>query len=151
MFCFSISLFVSLNGAVMEVYDNICKIDEQCFKNPWTWESMVFEISHPLSVSVIEWRDGKVVAFAVGRVISDEAEVMKIATLETYRRQGIGRMMMTELLNKMRDRGALTCYLEAASKNAAAIALYKSIGFEEISVRKLYYGDDDAIAMRLTL
>ena len=135
----------------MEVYDNICKIDEACFKVPWTWESMVFEISHPLSVSVVEWRDGKVVAFAVGRVIADEAEVMKIATLEKYRRQGIARLMMTELLDKMRAKGALTCYLEAASKNSAAIALYKSIGFEEVYVRELYYGDDDAVAMRLTL
>ena len=135
----------------MEVYDNICKIDEACFKVPWTWESMVFEISHPLSVSVVEWRDGKVVAFAVGRVIADEAEVMKIATLEKYRRQGIAREMMGELLDKMRAKGALTCYLEAASKNDAAMALYKSLGFEEISVRELYYGDDDAIAMRLAL
>lgn len=135
----------------MEAYDAIVKIDEQCFKNPWTWESMVFEISHPLSVSSVEWRDGKVVAFAVGRVIADEAEVMKIATLEKYRRQGIARLMMTELLDKMREKGALTCYLEAASKNAAALALYKSMGFEEISVRELYYGDDDAIAMRLAL
>lgn len=135
----------------MEVYDTICKIDEECFKKPWTWESMVFEISHPLSVSVVEWRDGKVVAFAVGRVIADEAEVMKIATLEKYRRQGIARLMMEELLDKMRGKGAVTCYLEAASKNSAAIALYKSLGFEEISVRELYYGDDDAIAMRLTL
>ena len=135
----------------MEVYDTICKIDEECFKNPWTWESMVFEISHPLSVSVVERRDGNVVAFAVGRVIADEAEVMKIATLEKYRRQGIARLMMVELLDKMRGKGAVTCYLEAASKNSAAIALYKSLGFEEISVRELYYGDDDAIAMRLTL
>lgn len=135
----------------MEVYDAIVKIDEQCFKHPWTWESMVFEISHPLSVSSVEWRDGRVVAFAVGRVIADEAEIMKIATLEKYRRQGIARVMITELLDKMREKGAITCYLEAASKNSAAIALYKSVGFEEISVRELYYGDDDAIAMRLTL
>ena len=112
---------------------------------------MVFELSHPLSVSVVEQRGGKVVAFAVGRVIADEAEVTKIATLEEYRRQGIARVMLTELLDKMRGKGAVTCYLEAASKNAAAIALYKSMGFEEIAVRELYYGDDDAISMRLKL
>lgn len=135
----------------MEVYDVICNIDAECFKTPWTWESMVFELSHPLSVSSVVWRDGRVAAFAVGRVIADEAEVMKIATLEKYRRQGIARGMMSELLEKMRKKGAVTCYLEAASKNAAAIALYKSIGFEEVYVRELYYGDDDAVAMRLTL
>lgn len=135
----------------MEMYDVICKIDEACFKEPWTWESMVFELSHPLSVSSVVWRDGKIAAFAVGRVIADEAEVMKIATLEKYRRQGIAREMMIELLDKMRGKGAVTCYLEAASRNAAAIALYKSLGFEEVYVRALYYGDDDAIAMRLTL
>ena len=112
---------------------------------------MVFEMSHPLSVSVVARRGGEVVAFAVGHVVADEAEVTKIATLEEYRRQGIARSMLTALLDKMRDKGALTCYLEAASRNAAAIALYKSMGFEEIAVRKLYYGDDDAIAMRLTL
>ena len=59
--------------------------------------------------------------------------------------------MMTELLDKMRKKGAVTCYLEAASQNTAALALYKSMGFEEVYVRELYYGDDDAIAMRLTL
>lgn len=135
----------------MEVYDTICGIDAQCFKNPWTWESMVFEISHPLSVSSVAWCDGRVVGFAVGRVIADEAEVMKIATLEKYRRQGIAREMMTELLDKMRDKGAVTCYLEAASHNHAAISLYESFGFEKVYVRELYYGDDDAIAMRMTL
>lgn len=135
----------------MEVYDIICKIDEECFKNPWTWESMVFELSHPLSVSSVVWRDGRVAAFAVGRVIADEAEVMKIATREKYRKQGIAREMMSELLEKMRGKGAVTCYLEVASHNAAAIALYKSFGFEKVSVRALYYGDDDALAMRLTL
>lgn len=135
----------------MEMYDAICKIDEACFKNPWTWESMVFELSHPLSVSSVVWRDGKIAAFAVGRVIADEAEVMKIATLEKYRRQGIAREMMNELFDKMRGKGAVTCYLEAASRNIAALALYKSLGFEEVYVRALYYGDDDAIAMRLTL
>ena len=135
----------------MEIYDDICKIDKQCFKHPWTWESMVFEMTHPLSVSVVERRGGEVVAFAVGRVVADEAEVTKIATLEEYRRQGIARVMMVELLDKMREKGALVCYLEAASKNTPAIALYKSLGFEEISVRELYYGDDDAITMRLIL
>lgn len=135
----------------MEVYDIICKIDEECFKNPWTWESMVFELSHPLSVSSVVWRDGRVAAFAVGRVIADEAEVMKIATREKYRRQGIAREMMSELLEKMRGRDAVTCYLEVASHNTAAIALYESFGFEKVSVRELYYGDDDALAMRLTL
>lgn len=135
----------------MEVYDVICGIDAQCFKTPWTWESMVYELSHPLSVTSVIWRDGRVAAFAVGRVIADEAEIMKIATLEKYRRQGIAREMMTELLSKMRDRGAAACYLEAASRNTAALALYKSFGFEELSVRERYYGDDDAITMRLTL
>lgn len=135
----------------MEVYDTICGIDAQCFKTPWKWESMVFEISHPLSVSSVAWRDGRVVGFAVGRVIVDEAEVMKIATLEKYRRQGIAREMMTEILNKMREKGAVTCYLEVAGRNSSAIKLYKSLGFEEVYVRRLYYGDDDGIAMRLTL
>ncbi len=135
----------------MEVYDTICQIDAQCFNTPWTWESMVFEISHPLSVSSVVWRDGRVVAFAVGRVIADEAEVMKIATLEKYRKQGIAREMMDELLDKMRGKGAVTCYLEVASRNAAAIALYESLGFEKVYVRALYYGDDDGIAMRLVL
>lgn len=135
----------------MEVYDIICGIDAECFNNPWTWESMVFELSHPLSVSSVIWRDGRVAGFAVGRVIADEAEVMKIATLEKYRRQGAAREMMNELLDKMRKKGAITCYLEVASRNTAAIALYESFGFERVYVRELYYGDDDGIAMRLTL
>lgn len=109
------------------------------------------ELSSALSLCCVEKRSGHIVAFALGRVIADEAELFQIGTLTEFRGQGIAEGLLRQLHSEMLCRGAKTCFLEVRSKNSAAINLYQKLGYAQIYVRRDYYPDDDAIVMKLEL
>lgn len=78
-------------------------------------------------------------AFALGRVIADEAELLTLATAPDLRRQGLGRQMLTAYEQAADTRGAARSLLEVAADNAAAIALYAGAGYAPDGRRPGYY------------
>jgi [ribosomal protein S18]-alanine N-acetyltransferase len=82
----------------------------------------------------------------LGRKPPFEYEVHTIGVDPAYQGQGIGRLLLDELL-KFAD-GVV--YLEVRTDNEAAIALYRSMGFDQIGVRRRYYrvSGADAYTMR---
>ena len=134
----------------MGIIDKLYNVEQSCFKNPWTEKMLECEIYSPLSVLETEERDGKIVGYALGRVVADEAELLKICVLSEWRKQGIAEKMLVRLLGKMRENGAAACFLEVRSKNAPALALYEKLGFQKIALRRDYYPDDDAVVMKHT-
>ena len=78
-----------------------------------------------------------------------EADVLTVAVLPDFRRQGIAREFMRQIEEWAKNRGASASMLEVEKSNSAAIGLYKSLGYMQISVRMDYYGPgQDAIVMR---
>ena len=90
---------------------------------------------------------GRVEAFLLGRLLSDEMEVLNLAVLPALRRQGIGRRLLEEVLTRGRTKGAHRCWLELRASNQCALAFYRSLGFEETQRRPRYYRqpEEDAI------
>lgn len=135
----------------MSRIDEIYYAEKCSFDEPWTLAMLESEIENPLSVIETAQLDGKTVGYALGRVVADEAELLKICVLCDYRRRGIAEKLLSELLTKMREKGAAACYLEVRSRNLPAISLYKRLGFAEVGLRKNYYHDDDAVLMKKEL
>ena len=78
-----------------------------------------------------------------------EADILTVAVLPEYRRQGIAREFMRQIEEWARERGASAMMLEVEHTNGSAIELYKSLGYMKISVRMDYYGPgQDAFVMR---
>jgi ribosomal-protein-alanine N-acetyltransferase len=78
-----------------------------------------------------------------------EADVLTVAVLPSYRRQGIAREFMRQIEEWSAERKASAMMLEVELGNASAIALYESLGYLKISVRMDYYGPGkDAHVMR---
>ncbi|MEY4657303.1 MAG: hypothetical protein RL466_116 [Actinomycetota bacterium] len=78
-----------------------------------------------------------------------EADVLTVAVLPDFRRQGIAREFMRQIGEWAKERGASALMLEVEKSNSAAIELYKSLGYMQISVRMDYYGPgQDAFVMR---
>ncbi len=132
-------------------FDELYAIEKDCFGNSWTDEMLRSELDNPLSVLAVHYEDGRLAAFALGRVIADEGELFQIGTLTGYRGRGIAEKLLGEIHDKMREKGAAVCFLEVRSRNAAAISLYEKNGYERVSVRRSYYPDDDAVIMRKSL
>jgi len=77
------------------------------------------------------------------------ADILTVAVLPEYRRQGIAREFMRQIEAWSHQRGASAMMLEVEHTNESAIELYKSLGYMKISVRMDYYGPGkDAFVMR---
>ena len=78
-----------------------------------------------------------------------EADILTVAVLPEYRRQGIAKEFMRQIEEWSKERGASAMMLEVEHTNESAIELYKSLGYMKISVRMDYYGPGkDAFVMR---
>lgn len=135
----------------MKDFEELYALETECFGGSWTREMLAKELDSPLAVLACEYREGKLAAFAFGRVAVDEAELFQIGTRPELRGQGIAKSLLERLHGEMRKKGAAVCFLEVRSRNAAALSLYEKAGYERISVRRNYYPDDDAVVMRKVL
>ncbi|MBE5755589.1 MAG: ribosomal-protein-alanine N-acetyltransferase [Clostridiales bacterium] len=93
----------------------------------------------------------KVVGFYECSIILDEAELFDIALREEYQGKKLSNILMNHLIENCRHRNVRTIFLEVNINNTKAINLYDKFGFKEYSRRKNYYGDSDAILMKLEL
>jgi ribosomal-protein-alanine N-acetyltransferase len=84
--------------------------------------------------------EGVVVGYFGLILIDDFADVGTIAVVPEIRRQGVASKMIEMMLVEARRRGMKRMLLEVRTTNDAAIALYKSFGFEIIAERPNYYG-----------
>ena len=68
------------------------------------------------------------------------ADVLTVAVLPEFRRQGIARELMRQMEQWAKERGATSVMLEVETFNESAIALYQALGYSQISTRANYYG-----------
>ena len=81
-----------------------------------------------------------------------EADILTVAVLPAYRRQGIAKEFMYQIEAYAIEREASAMMLEVEVSNEPAIKLYESLGYMKISVRMDYYGPGkDAHVMRKEL
>lgn len=99
--------------------------------------------------------DDCVVGYGVLSVGAGEAHILNISIHPDYQGRGLGREMMVHLLDRARDHGADTAFLEVRPSNRVAVQLYESIGFNQAGLRRDYYpaarGREDALIMALAL
>ena len=84
---------------------------------------------------------------------ADELHLTDLGVTARARRRGMARALVQRLLDEGRARGSRVVLLEVRATNVAALALYGSLGFEELDRRARYYSDtgEDAVVMQLVL
>lgn len=101
-------------------------------------------------------RKAGLLGFILARHAADEGEVLTVAVARSHRRRGLGWKLMDAVLRELHARRASALFLEVDETNAAAIALYKRLGFDQVGVRPRYYQTADkaktgALVMRRDL
>lgn len=121
--------------------DALAALHRQCFTLPPPWSAQDFAafLADPHSCLLCRFDQDALRAFALFRVISDEAELLSLATAPQQRRAGLARSLMLDGLAQIRVRGARVCFLEVAADNTGAIALYTGLGFVQVGQRRGYY------------
>lgn len=125
----------------------VAELEKQNFSEPWPEIAVRSELTNKLALWLVAVEDGVVAGYVGSQTVLQEADMMNIAVGEGFRRRGIARMLVEELIRRL-DAYQLT--LEVRASNAPAIALYESLGFTQVGLRKNYYHKpkEDALILR---
>lgn len=134
-------------------------LEERIFPTPWSQESYHFEVTrNPNSkpwVVLAENQQGhsSIVAYIIPWLFVDELHIANIAVAPQYRRLGLGRRMLSQVLMQAAIDGAKRVTLELRASNNVARSLYEDMGFRQVGRHKHYYHDngEDALLMQLAV
>ena len=133
---------VLIRRMTLKDVDAVHAIETATFRTPWSKADFEHEMTkNPCARYLVAEAEGAVVAFAGAHIILDEGHITNIAVLEPYRGRGIGRQITQALLQYASNLGASYLTLEVRAHNEKAQALYRSLGFIKVGVRKKYYDD----------
>lgn len=128
---------------------DVLEIERLSFKTPWSKFAFIHEIEFEKSVFKVLKLKGRLVGYGGFWHILDEIHISNIAIHPDYRRRGLGKMLLTHLLEEAVARGAAKASLEVRRSNTAARHMYEKLGFKVVTVRKNYYvpEGEDALVM----
>jgi [ribosomal protein S18]-alanine N-acetyltransferase len=125
--------------------DQALLIEQAGTSHPWTYGIFVDELeqseTRAYRVAIV---NETVVGF--GGVLHQvgEAHITNIAVAHAWRRQGIARALMVELLTAAVAGGAVSATLEVRVSNDSARRLYHQFGFAPVGIRPAYYPDGES-------
>lgn len=131
----------------------VLKIENASYPNPWSLDSFRHEI-HQSPVShffVAATAQGRILGYIGIWLIADEMHINNVAVAPEARRMGIARRLLDYVLDRTLFPGIVSATLEVRISNDAAVALYKSLGFVDVGMRRDYYTNptEDAVLMTL--
>ena len=84
-----------------------------------------------------------------------ECHVLNVCVRPDLQGRGLGRHLMSHLIVSARELGMTLMMLEVRPSNEVALQLYRSLGFNELGVRRDYYpargGREDGLVLALEL
>ncbi|MDH5773119.1 MAG: ribosomal protein S18-alanine N-acetyltransferase [Rhodospirillaceae bacterium] len=112
----------------------------------WGLESILSSLSQKGVFALLATSNEDVpLGFVLGRAVGPnekydgEGEILTIAVDPASQGRGYGQRLLQDAIVSARKAGAKKMYLEVASDNDVAIALYNKFGFKKIARRKDYY------------
>lgn len=108
------------------------------------------EMQNKLAVYFVAKDNGKCIGYAGFWNVSGEGDITNVAVLPEYRKNGIGSMLISEMIKTAVTLKLELLTLEVRKSNIAAQGLYKKYGFDIIGERKRYYSDNGEDAWIMT-
>jgi len=148
-----------IEPATSEALPDILYIEEACFSAPWTRKMLEAELrGNPFAHFLVakqtpqsEVGSASIVGYLCFWVVFEEVRLMNLAVNESMRRRGIARALVIQALEVGLAQAAIRAVLEVRASNHAAHALYRSLGFRDVTTRPTYYTNpiEDALLMEL--
>jgi ribosomal-protein-alanine N-acetyltransferase len=131
--------------------DAIVALEQESFTNPWSRDTLVWELGHSDVTRVYLLRDAedRAVAFCIAWVIFDELHINTLAVSPDRRRAGLATFLLREVMAEAARDGARRATLEVRESNVAALQLYARLGFTVSARRPGYYANppEDALIL----
>jgi ribosomal-protein-alanine N-acetyltransferase len=133
--------------------ENVIAIGRASFQFPWSTRFFLDELQMDCARSILAEVEGRIVGYVLFWFLAEEVDIHNIAVHPDFRRQGIGRLLLEQVVDAARRQERLRVTLDVRFSNAPAQNLYRNFGFIIRGLRKGYYSDngEDALVMALEL
>lgn len=126
----------------------VLEIERACFAQPWSQGLFMDELGRPETRSwVVADSPWGLVGFGGLMQNITDGHILDLAVRPDARQRGIGRAMVSALVERAADRGVRRMTLEVRPSNDAARSLYEQAGFRPVGCRPGYYEDTDEDAV----
>lgn len=134
--------------------DLVVELDNRCFSIPWSRKMFMDELlnGHAKYYVAVE-ENGAITGYIGLHHVLDVAYITNLAVAPDFRRQGIGKALLTKALETCRSMDISSVTLEVRESNKIAISLYRRFGFSAVGKRINYYRNpiEDALIMLLEI
>lgn len=113
-------------------------------------DNYIFNLDAYSNCLVLKENDN-IIGFISYSIIYDRSEIIDVIVEEKYRNKGYGGMLVSRVIDIAAKSNCNNITLEVNVLNEPAIKLYKSKGFEIVSIRKNYYKNNDGYLMKKDL
>lgn len=132
-----------------EHLDSLVELEKICFSQPWSYKSLEEELTNDTAYFYVALINGNAVGYIGLYIVCESCFITNVAVFPEYRKQGIATALLRRAFLTATSHGTDFISLEVRKSNTAAIALYSSLQFEEMGLRKNYYRNppEDALIM----
>ena len=139
---------MEINEMKVSDLDSIADNLQTDYDDFWNYNVFKSELENKNSKYIVAKKNNKIVGFAGILITIDIAHITNIVVKKDLRKEGIGTILLQELIKISKKMKMNELTLEVNELNSAAIKLYKKFGFEQVGLRKNYYRTgDNAIIM----
>ena len=135
---------LALRRLEVEDIEEVAALSARCFPSGgWTELDLEGELARDFAEVWVASHEGRIIGYAVGWFVGDDAEIMTLGTDPSAQRRGAARALVERLQESVRARAMSSLNLEVRVSNEAARALYRQAGFADVDVRRAYYADGE--------
>ena len=129
---------------------DVSEIEQENFSQPWTQSAFSNAVQDDNYIYLVALDKDAVVGYVGCLVSFDEGDITNIAVRNQYRKMGIAKELLQQIVRLASDKGVKSVFLEVRESNHAAQKLYDSVGFVPVGMRKKFYEKpvEDAIVMK---
>ena len=127
----------------------LAEIERACFHAPWSETMLREELGK--GIFLVAEQDGRTAGYVGCQTVLDEGYITNVAVSPDFRRQGIAKALITELIEQAKAKRLAFVTLEVRESNAAARALYAGAGFQPVGIRKNFYSNPTENAVLMTI
>lgn len=119
--------------------EQVMPIETENFSVPWTKTGFFTFLIREDAIFLVAEDDQEILGYCGVLTVLDEGDITNVAVRKDRQGEGIGKLLVQELIKKSSDAGVTTIHLEVRESNTPAIRLYEKLGFERLGVRRNYY------------
>lgn len=127
----------------------ISKLEEAAFTMPWSAQDFLNMVDREGSLYVTALSGEEVIGCCGVTNACGDGDINNVVVAEAWRGCGVGKHMLSALMELGREIGIENYTLEVRVSNSPAIKLYESLGFESAGIRPNFYEKprEDALIM----